>query len=393
MNFRTGGWAAQISRGSHLLMHTVRAARGRGKRSAGQLAESSCERAPQVILRVSVATRKARAAATKQIRDGSYRCSLSQQLLSDPLVGDTPIGVRESLWNPQPLQPVLVDVGGRRERTGCWDHQLAGERTWQRSGSGEGVGDARHLSFSGLYEQSAIGRQAHLCMQESHPGSIPVTLAPEGFLVGEPSQPSQMAPIGACQVASVSVGQLSGDSGGGGRFQTDSADVNPSLKMAGAGLEHHTGFMPVDSHSFERGRRIGVVQIQQDVAGVPVISIRLNVYVTAFPIANAQETYCRFLPQLGSRPEPLARKCRSGGVVNQPNQVEILGHRHELPSDSAQREEQATIKHKHNGRRTNSPYNALMLYPRGRRRKSIVGNGRCQNSGLSQKRAQATPPT
>jgi hypothetical protein len=158
--------------------------------------------------------------------------------------------------------------------------------------------------------------------------------------------------------------------------------------MAGAGLEYHTGLMPIGPHPFKRGC-IGVIQIQEDIASVPAASIGLNVYVTALTIAYAQESYCRFLAQLSARPEAFARECRPGGVVNQPNQVEVMGHRRELPPNGTQREEQATIKHKRNGRRTNSPYNALMLYPRGRRRKSNVGNGRCQNSGLSQKRAQA----
>jgi hypothetical protein len=333
-------------------------------------------------------TGKARTAATKQIRDDRHGYSLSQQLFGDPLVGDTPIGVRESLWNPQPLQPGLVDVGGRRWGNRCGDHRLAGERTWQRSGGDDGAGDAPYLSLSGLYQQSTFGRQANLRVQESHPWTVPIALASEGFPVGEPGQPSQMTPVGAGQVTSVSVGQLSGDRGGHGRFQADSTDLNPSLEMAGASLEHHTRLMPIDAHPFERGR-IGVVQIQQDVAGVPVVSIGLKVYVTAFTIPNAQESYCRLLAQLGGRPEPFARECRSGGVVNQSHQIEIEGHRRELPSNSVQREEQATIKHKRTCRRSNSPYNALMLYPRGRRRKSIIGNGRCQNSGLSQKRAQA----
>ena len=387
MNFRLGGWAAQISRGSHLVMHTVRAAHRRGKSSAGQLAKSPCERATQVIPGGSVMTGKARTAATKQIRDDRDGCSLSQQLFGDPLVGNTPIGVRESLWNPQPLQPSLVNVGGLRAGAGCGDHQFAGERTWQRSGNGDGTRDAPYLSLGGLYQQSTIGRQANLRVQESHPGSVPVALVAEWFLVGEPGQPSQMTPVGAGQVASVGVGQLPGDRGGHGRLQADSTDLNPSLEMARAGLEHYTGLMPIDAHPFERGR-IGVVQIQQDVAGVPVVSIGLKVYVTAFTIANAQESYCRLLAQLGGRPEPFARECRPGDVVDQSNQIQIMRHRRELPSDGMQREEQATIKHKHNCRRSNSPYNALMLYPHGRRRKSFVGNGRCQNSELSQKRAQ-----
>ena len=388
MNFRTGGWTRQVSRGSHLLIHTARVTRGRRKRTACQLTKSSCQRATQVILGVSVMTGKIRTAATKQICNGSHGCPSSQQLLGDPLVGNAPIGVRESLWNPQPLQPGLIDFGGRRKDTACGDHQLARARGGRRSIRGDGAGKVPYMSLGGLYQQSTFSRQANLCVQESHPWTVPIALAPEGFLVGEPGQPSQMTPVGAGQVAFVSVGQLSGDSGGDGRFQTDSADPNPSLEMAGARLKHHTGLMPIDSHPFKRGG-IGVVQIQQNVAGVPVVSIGLNVHVTALTIANAQKSYGRLLAQLGGGPEAFARECRSGGVVNQSHQIEIVGHRRELSPDGVQREEQAPIKHKHKCRRPDSPYNTLMLYPRGRRRKSNVGNGGCQNLGLSQKRAQA----
>ena len=53
-------------------------------------------------------------------------------------------------------------------------------------------------------------------------------------------------------------------------------------------------------------------------------------------ISNAQESYCRLLAQLRGGPEPLTRELGSGGVVNQPNQVEILGHCRELPVDGMQ---------------------------------------------------------
>ena len=144
--------------------------------------------------------------------------------------------------------------------------------------------------------------------------------------------------------------------------------------------------MTIGTHQLECGR-IGVVQIQQDVAGVPVVSIGLKVYVTAFTIANAQESYCRLLAQLGGRPEPFARECGSGGVVNQPNQIEIMWHRGELSSNAAQGEEQTTIKHKC-CRRSDSPYNALMVRPPGRKAKQLAANRECQNPRLSQKRAQ-----
>src|SRR5262249_12931071 len=157
----------------------------------------------------------------------------SQQLFGNPLVGNAPIGVGESLWNPQPLQPGLVNAGGLRGSTG-WDHQFAGERPWQRSGSGDGASATWYLAFRSLYQRSTIARQAHLCVQEPHPGSVPVALAPSGFLVSEPGQAPQMTPVGAGQVASVNAGQLLGDGGGHCRFQADSTDVNPSLQMARA---------------------------------------------------------------------------------------------------------------------------------------------------------------
>ncbi|HVN83113.1 MAG TPA: hypothetical protein VMW38_29285 [Terriglobia bacterium] len=366
-------------------MHTVRAARRRGKSVAGQLAKGACERATQVILGIGVTTGKARAAPTQQLRDGRYGYSLSQQLLSDPLVGNTPIGVRKSLWNPQPLQPSLIDVAGRRGGTRCGDHPFAGERTWQRSGSGDG-GGASYLSLGGLDQQRAVGSQPNLRLHDLHPGGVSVALTPEGFLISEPGQPSQMTPVGAGQVATIDKGQPSGDGGGYGRFQADRTDLNPGLEVAGAGLEHHARLMAIGTHQFECGR-VGVVQIQQDVPGIPVVSIRLNVHVTAFTIANAQESYRRLLAQLGGRPESFAWECSSGGVVNQSNQIEIMRHRRELSSNAAQREEQATIKHKC-CRRSDSPYNALMVRPRGRKTKQLAANRECQNSGLSQKRAQ-----
>ena len=154
--------------------HAHSAPRRRGKSVAGQLAKGSCERATQIILGISVATGKARAAPTQQLRDVRYRCSLSQQFLSDPLVGNTPIGVRKSLWNPQPVQPSLIDVAGRRGDPRCGDHQLAGERTWQRFGSGDGAAGASYLSLGGLYQQRAVGSQPNLCLHHLDPRAYPL---------------------------------------------------------------------------------------------------------------------------------------------------------------------------------------------------------------------------
>src|SRR5262249_19553731 len=141
---------------------------------------------------------------------------MSQQLFGDPLVGNTPIGTREPLWNAQPLEPSLIYFASRRERTGGGNRQFAGAqlgpRLGQRSGScghRHRTGETPDLWLGGLYQRSALSRQAGLRVQESDPGSVAVALATEGFLVGEPGQPSQMTPVGAGQVASISEGQLS----------------------------------------------------------------------------------------------------------------------------------------------------------------------------------------
>jgi len=95
MNIRAEEWVAEISR-RFPLVHTVRAARRRGKRPAGQLVQSPCQGTPQVIAGISVMARKAWTSCAKQIRDGGYGCSLAQQLFGDPLVGNTPTDVHPS---------------------------------------------------------------------------------------------------------------------------------------------------------------------------------------------------------------------------------------------------------------------------------------------------------
>ena len=89
-----------------------------GKRRPFELGEGSGGGAAQVIAGVGMAAGKARAAQLEDSLHLGQRRSAAQQLLGDPLVGDTPIGLGISLWNPQPVQPSLIDgcggVGGER---------------------------------------------------------------------------------------------------------------------------------------------------------------------------------------------------------------------------------------------------------------------------------------
>jgi len=109
-------------------------------------------------------------------------------------------------------------AAGRRGGAGCGQNAY-GERTGKRSGSGNGARGAGYLPVGGLHQRSAVGGQANPGVQDSHPGSVPVGLASQGFLIGDPGQPSQMTPIGAGQVSPIGAGQLSADGGGHGRFQ------------------------------------------------------------------------------------------------------------------------------------------------------------------------------
>ena len=377
--------SVRISRGVQV-PHTVRA--GRGESRAVQLIERACQRATQVVLGVGMAAWKARASPSKESRDGIRRDALSKQFFGDPLVGDTPIGLRESLRNPQPMQPSLIDITGHRGRVGR-GHRVLGKRTVQRSAGCQGTQSTGYLVLGCLQERSSLSGQTKVGVQELYPGGAPIALAPQGFLIGETGQPSQMTPIAAGQVSSIGVGQLSADGAGNGRLQGSGADPNPGLEAAGAGLEHDTRLMPIGSHRFQ-SRRITVVQIQQDIAGVAVFCVRLDVNVTPLTIANAQKSYGRLLGQLRGRPQAFTGECPMGIVVNQADQIQVMRHGRELPADGLQRDEQSAIQHKRICRREDSPYNAHMVRPHGREGKVCSASGKCPISRLSQKRAQAT---
>ena len=108
-----------------------------------------------------------------------------------------------------------------------------------------------HTAF-GLFQQSRrLGRQAGVGVQDLHPRRIAAPIASMWFLIGEPSQTAQMTPIGAGQVAAIGVSQLLADEAGDDRLDRGDADLHPGLQIAGAGLEHHTRFVPVAPHGFE----------------------------------------------------------------------------------------------------------------------------------------------
>ena len=182
-------------------------------------------------------------------------------------------------------------------------------------------------------------------MHDLHPGSVAAGCAPLELLIGEPSQPAQMTPVGTAQVPSIDAGQLLAGSRRHSGFQRGAAEVNPSLEMARAGLEHDAGVMSIGPHVLDDGR-IGAVEIDQDVARISVLGgVGLDVDVTTLAVAHAQKSHSGSVSQLGGRPKPLTRERLSGGVVNQTDQINFVGHRRELTADGLQSDKESMVEH------------------------------------------------
>jgi len=73
----------------------------RGKRRALQFQCGSSEGAAEIIVGVAVAARKARTSEPENRFDLSCRRATPEQVLGDPLIGDTPVGWRETLRDSQ----------------------------------------------------------------------------------------------------------------------------------------------------------------------------------------------------------------------------------------------------------------------------------------------------
>jgi hypothetical protein len=68
-----------------------------------------------------------------------------------------------------------------------------------------------------------------------------------------------------------------------------------------------------------------MVQVDQDVAGISVCGIGLNVYVTTLAVANPQKSKGCRIHQLGRGPQSLAWEGPFGDGMNQTNQIQFVG--------------------------------------------------------------------
>ena len=321
----------------------------RGKRRKLEFACSSCERAVEIIGGVGVTAGKAGTSDTKNGLDLIDGRATAEQMLGDPQVGDTPIGRRETLGNAQSVQAAGIDVGSR---SGC-ERRVRGlpasrdgvgarvERVVGRQGLLWRRGD-RQGALGCFHQGGALEGQAALSMQDLDPGSVAAGLAPCRLLIGEAGQPSQMTPVGASQISAIEASQLSADGSGGGGLEWSWTDLNPGLEMTGAGLEHDTGLVTLGAHDVD-DVGVGPVQIEENVAGVTILSIGMDVDVTTLAVAQSQKTDRWATGEIGGSPQALSGKCPSGWVVNQTNQIDFVGHCRQLPADGLHGEEESAI--------------------------------------------------
>ena len=302
----------------------------------------SCARdgAPQVVIGISVAAGKMRTGEPEDVLDLPSGFALREQIPGDPQVHDAPVRLRKAFENMPSLQATPIDRGG-----------FVGAGWWTKRGGcrvdREPRGRWLRRLPDGLQQCLGAGRHTHPGVDEFHPGSVPLRCASCGFLIGEPGEPSQVTPVGAGQITSVQARQVLASGGRDGRFQRSSAETNPGLETAKASLQHHTRVMPVGAHDLY-DHRIGTIQVNENIASVLVPGVGLDVYVASFAVANAQKADGSRSHQLSRRPKPFAGKRTARLVVNQTDQIQLVGHRRELATDGLPGQEESTVVHDRN---------------------------------------------
>jgi hypothetical protein len=94
-----------------------------------------------------------------------------------------------------------------------------------------------------------------------------------------------------------------------------------------------------------RSRFIGVIEVNENVAGIALIGIGQKIYVITLLVTGAQKAHHRSTPQLTGIPQSLSRARLSCGAVNQADEVERIRHGRELAADSVPGKKESAIEH------------------------------------------------
>ena len=321
------------------------ASRGGGM-SRAHRAESrksrSCQSASQIVIWIAMLTREN---WTAQAEDGfhlSWRYVHGQQFSGEPQIDDAPVEVRKTILNMPTLHPAAINACGSLHRHYRFLLDRRGRMDSMRGGGGM-LCDELH----GRSEQILGGAgQDGTGFDDSDPRRRTGCGTALELLIREARQSSQVAPVGAGQVASVGVSQLFTDDRGYGRLHGCSADTNPSLEMTRAGLDHHTRLMATGSHPRQHIGG-GVIQVKQNIAGIVILGKREKIDVKALKVACAQEAQYRSPQQLTCIPHPFAWARLSRQAMDQANEIELIWHRRQLAADCMRGDEESAIRHGH----------------------------------------------
>lgn len=116
------------------------------------------------------------------------------------------------------------------------------------SGHGRTAPDAATPTLGPTATGTRLAAPTGLSVKDLHPRGRAGGCASRRLLIGEASEPAQMAPVGAGRIASTGERQQLAGSGGHGGFQGRRAEANPRLPVSGAGLQHHAGVMTFRAH-------------------------------------------------------------------------------------------------------------------------------------------------
>jgi len=312
-----------------------------GAHSAGSRESRPCQRASQIVIRISVVARKTWASQAEDSLHLSRRDVHGEQLSSKPQIDHAPVNRRKAFLNVPTLHPASINAYR------CW----RGDRAL-RADVQAGSGAVRQRSWGGLFHglhgrtQQILGGagQNRARFEDFDPRSRTGGHTTFELLIGEPRQSSQVTPAGAAPIAVVGARQLFTNQRGHLRFQGGKADANPSLEMARAGLQHHTRLMAMVSHARQYLGR-SMVQVEENVAGVAIVGVRKQINIKAMQIACAQKVQHRCPHQLTHIPHSFTWAGPACGAMDQANEIEIIRHSHQLAPDRMRGQEESAIEH------------------------------------------------
>ena len=299
----------------------------------------ACDGASEVILGITVATGKMRAGEAKDGLDLDSGSPQREQMSGNPKIHDAPIRLRKAFANMPSLHTALIypvsfrSLGRFGIGRGPLGRHRRGQRLYRLSGE--------------VQQRLAVRREDRTGVDELHPRRETHQCASFGFLVGESREPAQVTPVGAGPIAAVEHRQLSAGRSRKRRLQRSGTEVNPSLQMAGAGLHHHAGLMPIGAHSVHH-RRIGTIQIDQNIACILFFGVRLDVNIATLAVAHSKEADGSSTRQLAGCPEPLAWIWPTRWLVNQTDQIKFARHRGQLTPDGLPSQKESTVVHERN---------------------------------------------